>query len=157
MVLGMRDGWVTGTEAADLLGYLGDFAARPEVSAIDVSRPARCACGGDAFKIEFFATCGVGRLTCAACGARRFVADAAEHWEDTFEEEDLFEYACPNCDAAEANAALGLSVHAGDPDRVRWMYLVTRCTACGLIGLLYEAGVSAGSAADFLATMGDAA
>jgi hypothetical protein len=150
----MRDGWVTGTEAVDLLGYLDEFAARPGVSAVDASRLARCACGGEAFTIEFFSACGVGRLTCAACGAGRFVADAAEHWDDTFAEEELFAYACPACDGEVANAALGLSLHAADPDAVRWLYLVTRCTGCGLIGILYETGVATGSAAEFLATTG---
>lgn len=118
--------WWKGSEAHDLDQYLREYAAAGY--APDRFVHARCACGGEGFRLEADDTEGVARRTCARCGVQVVMLDGEEY----LEEAELEECACP-CGGEVFDVAVSFA-HRGDGS-VRWVAIGARCVACGVMGV----------------------
>ena len=127
--------WWTGSAPEDTEEYLRALGAGGH--AVDATRPCRCDCGGQVFRLEADPREGVARRTCTACGAARFIADGAELAEDAV----LEPWACTECGEETCNLGVGFSLYAaqGDAPRdVRWISVGQRCTGCGTLGSVVD-------------------
>lgn len=117
-----------GTEFSDVVTYLAEL----EPGGYPVHRvvEARCACGRHAFHVELNRDDELAATVCEGCGARTFVADSEQHWD----EEEVERQTCP-CGGETFEVGLGLSIKR-DPDQgdwIRWGSLGSRCVACGTL------------------------
>ena len=122
---------------------LAAFLQRPEPGGypIDVVRECICrSCAGRSFEVQVTSSGDAVRRTCLACGARDFIADSADYWDDA-EDAEYF-CACP-CGEEDFAGAVGFSLREDGQD-VRWIYLGLRCLACGVLALYADWKISYG-------------
>jgi len=118
--------WWVGSEPTDIAEYLEGYAsAGYEVHDF---RLARCKCGSISFLLDADDDEGVARRTCTACETKHFVCDSEEFWDEAQPER----WVC-GCSSEAANIGVGFSIY---PKRggIRWLYIGTRCSACGVLG-----------------------
>ena len=72
--------WWVGTDPADTTEYLVGYQA--EGYTVDETRICRCPCGSVGFLLEADTDEGCARRTCSACGAKHFICDSAEYWNE---------------------------------------------------------------------------
>jgi hypothetical protein len=122
--------WWVGTEPADTTEYL--IAYQAEGYAIGETRVCQCRCGSVAFLLQADPDEGCAQRTCAACGAKHFICDSAEYWDEA----DPRRWACTECGNQECNLGVGFSFYEPEDQRrdVRWISVGHRCTKCGTLG-----------------------
>ncbi len=119
--------WWVGSEPSDIAGFLVAYA--PKGYEVHELRLAQCNCGSLAFLLDADDNESVARRTCTSCASEHFICDSGEYWNDA-EPERL---KCIECGSESTNVGVGFSIY---PDRggIRWLYVGTRCTACGVLG-----------------------
>jgi hypothetical protein len=80
------------------------------------------------------------RRACLACGAREFIADSEDYWDD--DEGADYMCGCP-CGAEEFAGAVGFCLREDGQD-VRWVLVGLRCLACGMLGIYEDWKISYG-------------
>ena len=133
--------WI-GEAPEDMGGYLEAYAS--DGYQVHEFRLARCTCGSVAFVLDADEEEGVARRTCSACGVQHFLCDSEEFWEDAAPET----CPCVGCGSSVTNVDVGFSLYPSDPTGVRWLYVGTRCTQCGILGCAADWKVGTGDALD---------
>lgn len=120
----------SGTAFEAIAGHLR--RSRPGGFAVDEVRECVCrSCTGTRFKVSLMARERAVRRSCLGCHRSAFIADSADHWDDTAGVERC---AC-SCGGDAFAAAAGFSLD-GNGD-VRWVSVGLCCAACGSLGV-YE-------------------
>ena len=121
--------WWTGEDFADLVEYLR-LLTEDGYPVRRVLEP-QCSCGGRKFTLYRDATEGVARRTCAACGAKAFIGDSAESWEDARPRR-------VRCPCGSTTAQLGIGFSLRDDGDIRWITIGQRCVECGILGVYVD-------------------
>ena len=120
--------WWVGSEPNDLAEYLAAFTADGYLAT--EFRIARCACGSTVFSLAIDSDEGAASRTCIECGQTHFVCDSAEYWDDASPKK----WKCiGKCKSKTANVCVGFALRE-DHNDVRWIYVGTRCSECGILG-----------------------
>jgi hypothetical protein len=120
--------WWVGDDARDLPEYLSAFSEDGYLAT--EFRLANCSCGSNAFHLAIDSDEGTAKRTCVECGDARFICDSAEFWEDA----SPTKWKCTGrCKSKAANVCIGFALRENRDD-VRWVYVGTRCTQCGVLG-----------------------
>src|SRR5262245_23251146 len=122
--------WWTGSEPDDIRAYLVAYEA--EGHQVHETRLCQCGCGSMAFRLEADRDEGCARRTCAGCGARHFICDSAEYWDEAAPER----WHC-TCGSDTCDLGVDFSLYeseGGAPPDVRWISVGSRCTQCGTLG-----------------------
>lgn len=120
--------WWIGTDADDVIEYLTVLTkkANPAME----FRIAQCNCGSQYFSLMIDSDEGAAARTCVDCGKTHFIGDSEECWEDASPRK----WKCVSkCKSNSANVGVGFSMR-DDRNDVRWIYIGTRCTNCGILG-----------------------
>lgn len=107
-----------GTGSADLARYL-ETVHGP----VDRVLSVVCRCGSTVFRLRTKE--GLGRRTCAACGARQCIFDAGEYWK----ENKAKDWSCQGCGGTEANLAIALEVDYRR-NKAEYVHIGARCVVC---------------------------
>lgn len=116
-----------GEDFTDLADYLREF----EPGGYPVARIKEMVClrcAGRSFDVLVDDEEGCAEVSCAACGARAFVADSADYWEDA----EPGDCACP-CGGEVFHVAVGFALYADG--EVRWISVGLRCVQDGTMGV----------------------
>jgi hypothetical protein len=117
----------TGDSPSDLDEYASAYSA--ETYPVRTVVHATCgSCSGVEFAITLDEEEGCAVRTCASCDQAQALLDSDEY----LDEATLEGAECP-CGGTTFNTAVGFAFY-DDSDDVRWVYLVLRCTADGVLG-----------------------
>jgi hypothetical protein len=127
-----------GEDADDLRDYLHGLAGCPPIHHTQVLR-----CSGTDestwFYVESDAEASVARRRCVGCGRTTHLLDSEAHWTHPPM------HACAGCGTSIVELAIGLhtvdATEPGQPARVRWLAMASRCVECGRIDGLTDAYV----------------
>ena len=109
----------------DIDEYLKEYS---EVAAIDV-KPVFChTCGSNDLNLRIDYDEEVIQIICPKCGYEKIILDCEDAWEDATPR--LIK--CMECKGKDHNVKVGF-VHR-DNGSVKWVYIGSRCTNCGLLG-----------------------
>jgi hypothetical protein len=124
--------WWRGDSAADLDEYLAAYTE--DAYPVGQVRHSACKnCHGVVFGLR--GDDDVARRTCRNCGAKAFVADSRENWQEA----TIRTCRCP-CGGTDYNVAVGFSLREGG--EVRWVAVGNRCVKCGVLGSFADWGVN---------------
>lgn len=109
---------------------LRQYSARQNET-VSVIADVVCTCRSASFRLHLHVDDEGARRVCAHCGAKAFIADSEEYWDES----DFDEAECP-CGQDVYTIAVGFDVD-GDGE-VRWIYVAGKCEACGLDGVYVD-------------------
>ncbi len=126
----------TGDSAEDITEWLYEYTEEPTMEV----RPIVChVCGSDVFELRIDANEGFIRTTCAVCKTKKILLDGEEIREDASPRLRK----CAVCKTGRThNARVGfIRRESGD---VKWVYIGSRCTACGTLASYVDWNVNYG-------------
>ena len=135
------DRW-KGADRADLEAFVADQGS----DELRVTRvmPVACVCGAERFEVAVGDDQDAARRRCVRCGDERLMLDSAARWD---EDDEPAEHAC-DCEGEVFEVAVG----AAPGGRASWAVLVgVRCVECGLLDVVADWDVRAGSAEELAA------
>lgn len=94
----------------------------------DDFRLSSCDCGSLEFKFDFDKDEGCAKRTCLICESEHFICDSEEFMEDA----EFQTWSCVECNSTSTNIGVGYAFRSSDD--IRWLYIVGRCTSCGVLG-----------------------
>jgi hypothetical protein len=120
--------WWVGSDADDLAEYLAALTASGYLAT--EFRVAQCACGSRVFNLAMDSDEGTAKRTCVECSQTQFICDSEEYWKDASPKK----WKCfGKCKSRTANICIGFALREDQKD-VRWIYVGTRCSVCGVLG-----------------------
>ncbi len=124
--------WWKGSTPEDVDEYLQALSSGS--NAVSDFRLSRCACGGNAFRLEVECDEGIAKRTCASCGMEHLIGDSAENFEPRMRLKK-FKCICKKSDIA--NVGVGFSRYERS-EGVRWLWVGHRCVRCGVLGSMVD-------------------
>lgn len=122
--------WWKGESIDDLRDFVIEFTSQ-NYRADEIRQSVCKGCGGTRFGLRVDDDEGCAERVCRVCGAREFIADSEEFWEDA----TPGDAACP-CGAEDFQIAVGFSlIESGE---VNWISVGCRCVACGVLGVYVD-------------------
>ena len=129
-VIDKSGAWWKGENFDDLTEFVIEFTSQ-NYRANEIRQSVCKGCGGERFGLWADDDEGCAERVCRDCGAREFVADSEEYWEDA----NAGDAACP-CGAQDFQIAVGFSLN--ESGEINWISVGCRCFACGVLGVYVD-------------------
>lgn len=139
--------WWTGSDPGDIAEYLRLLVEQEAGHTPHKYRSVRCTCGAEVFGLRFDRNEAFSERRCVACDSTVLMLDSADSSEDARPKK----WRCRGCKGTQCN--LGVWFSMIDPNTVRWIYVGSRCTGCGLLGCYADWKVMHGPSMDLLAAV----
>jgi hypothetical protein len=137
--------WWVGSTPDDLDEYLHAYSS--EGYKTSAFRLAKCKCGSIEFELQADDDEGVAKRVCTACHTSHYVCDSEEFWKEASPQK--WKCVCKSS----ANVGVGFSLYDDDQSAIRWLYVGTRCSKCGVLGCFAGWKVAQSNALHLLAAV----
>ena len=118
--------WWKGSLPEDMDEYIHELSQQ-HIQAAEF-RHSSCQCGSLEFNLRYDANEGCAVRICSACGDEQYICDS----EENVSEAEFESWVCVDCGGSNANLGVGYALRPSND--VQWVYVVSRCCSCGLLG-----------------------